>query len=365
MHLHVDPSKSSPRSPFGLIQEDLQTDPWKLLVCCLLLNMTRGNVVKLMINNFFTKFPDPNSVLYARDSELEVILKPLGLWRKRAELLKSFTYEFLNSNWTYPKEIRGIGKYADDCYRIFCCHEIVQAEDHALRKYMVWKQNPLMDVEQIREAIDVDVKQLKKRKKSDQEKEGDEESKPIETVVIEEAVTSSYFSNQADESELLNGVRFYNEILKRNRVEETSIVNDLFNTSFEEEVLAESTVEERIEDILPLVPEEAGADAPGAAISPNKPSGSEFTQTEEEDDSIVVEIVDPQAFSTITDPLRGWTIKSCKRTSGKTIGRTDFYYISPTGKKLRSFVEVRRELQQMNVPDIEEMVKILRNSRTK
>ncbi len=39
----------------------------------------------------------------------------------------------------------------------------MQADDHALRKYVLWRQNPLMDVEQIREVIDTDVKSKKRK----------------------------------------------------------------------------------------------------------------------------------------------------------------------------------------------------------
>ena len=36
-----------PVSPYGLIEEQLYDDPWKLLVACMLLNVTSGKAVSL------------------------------------------------------------------------------------------------------------------------------------------------------------------------------------------------------------------------------------------------------------------------------------------------------------------------------
>lgn len=40
-----------PPSPFGLIEEVLYHDPWKLLVACMLLNKTTGRAVRLTTPN--------------------------------------------------------------------------------------------------------------------------------------------------------------------------------------------------------------------------------------------------------------------------------------------------------------------------
>lgn len=42
-HKHlVNPDYVPPRSPYGLIQEDLWQDPWKLLIATIFLNKTTG-----------------------------------------------------------------------------------------------------------------------------------------------------------------------------------------------------------------------------------------------------------------------------------------------------------------------------------
>jgi methyl-CpG-binding domain protein 4 len=139
--------------------------------------MTRGKAVKNVIDKFFQKFPDPNVLLNASDEEIGNIIKPLGrnvsyiqayslgLWDKRTQGIRTFSKEFMETDWTYPSELHGIGKYAEDCYRIFCCRETtdVKPQDHALRKYLMWRQNPLMETEDIKDIVDTDVKRSKKK----------------------------------------------------------------------------------------------------------------------------------------------------------------------------------------------------------
>ncbi len=85
--------------------------------------MTRGNVVKDIVDKFFQTFPTPQQLLDCADEELAQFIKPLGkvttaffvltyagLWRKRVQSLKTFTWEFIHNNWTYPIELHGIGK---------------------------------------------------------------------------------------------------------------------------------------------------------------------------------------------------------------------------------------------------------------
>jgi len=65
--------------------------------------------------------------------------------------------------------------------------------------------------------------------------------------------------------------------------------------------------------------------------------------------------------------LAGWKIKVSVRASGKTQGRIDYYYISPLGKRLRSLVEVKKELTQMSNPEIDpdKLLQLIKSSRTK
>ncbi len=126
-----------PRSPHGLIQESLWPDEWRVLISCLLLNLTTRRQVDKVIDHLFHRYPGPVSMWMAKDDELHDIIKTLGLANKRTKTLKRFSEEYLGSDWQTPKDLYGCGKYADDAWRIFCKGEweTVEPDDHALNKY--------------------------------------------------------------------------------------------------------------------------------------------------------------------------------------------------------------------------------------
>ena len=51
---------------YRLVQEDYQGDPWRIVVCCLMLNRTRGEIVKPVAKTFFEK---RTSVLMMKSSD--------------------------------------------------------------------------------------------------------------------------------------------------------------------------------------------------------------------------------------------------------------------------------------------------------
>src|SRR5579871_772038 len=80
-----------PRSPFGLIQEDLwdrtlkegcpDVYAWRMILCCVLLNRTRGKQVREIVWRLFDLFPSPSALIFRsrrQDHELMALLRPLG-----------------------------------------------------------------------------------------------------------------------------------------------------------------------------------------------------------------------------------------------------------------------------------------------
>jgi len=64
--------------------------------------------------------------------------------------------DFVEKKWTFPDELKGIGPYGNDAYRIFCCGdwEDVEPDDHMLNKYHSWlKGRNLEEQEEIDEKI--------------------------------------------------------------------------------------------------------------------------------------------------------------------------------------------------------------------
>jgi len=85
-------------------------------------------------------YPTPVSMESADVQDLQSLLKPLGMWRKRSTTLQRFSREYLEKNWNTPKELFGCGKYAEDTWRVFCMGDWknVEPNDHALNKYRDW-----------------------------------------------------------------------------------------------------------------------------------------------------------------------------------------------------------------------------------
>ena len=129
-----------PRSPEPLIQEDLWPNEWKILVACILLNLTTRKQVEKVIYDIFEQWPDASSLAVADEKELSELLRPLGMYHRRAKSLKRMSREYLTDEWTTAAELYGCGKYADDCWRIFCKGDWmnVTPQDHALNFYHDW-----------------------------------------------------------------------------------------------------------------------------------------------------------------------------------------------------------------------------------
>ena len=121
-----------------LIQEIYFPDRWKMLACCIMLNLTGRKQLDVIVKSFFEKYPYPKELLNANDDELIELIKPLGMYNKRAKTLKRFSKEFVEGDWRNAIDLHGIGKYGSDSDRIFYLGEwkSVEPTDGALKSYM-------------------------------------------------------------------------------------------------------------------------------------------------------------------------------------------------------------------------------------
>jgi methyl-CpG-binding domain protein 4 len=131
-----------PKSPHDLLQESLWPDEWKILISCLMLNQTTRKQVDKVVWQFFDKWPDPKSFLGSKHEEVSDMLRPLGFYNRRPKSMRRFTEEYIKREWVEPIELHGIGKYANDAWRIFCRGDwkAVDPQDHALNKYHAFLQ---------------------------------------------------------------------------------------------------------------------------------------------------------------------------------------------------------------------------------
>ncbi|KAG8237712.1 hypothetical protein J437_LFUL017500 [Ladona fulva] len=140
-----------PKSPYNLIQERLFSDPWKLLVATIFLNKTSGKLAVPIIHQFLHKWDTPQAVMSGSLEEMEELIRPLGLQRKRAKTILQFSGEYITKPWIYPNELHGIGKYGNDSYRIFCVNEwkLVRPDDHMLNLYheFLWENHVKLGID--------------------------------------------------------------------------------------------------------------------------------------------------------------------------------------------------------------------------
>ena len=119
-----------------LLQEIYQDDPWKMLVCCILLNLTKRQQVDGIRHELFSKYPTEYEMMEADEDELSKILQPLGLYRKRAKTLIKMSWGWVNG-FTNVTELYGIGQYAEDSWNIFQLGNLTNlSNDKVLAKYL-------------------------------------------------------------------------------------------------------------------------------------------------------------------------------------------------------------------------------------
>jgi len=127
-----------PKSPYGLIQEQLWEDPWKIFVACIFCNLTKRVQAEPYMWKFFDKYPDARHAALSDPRKIQKMIQPLGLSERRSMALFKMSNDYLKKDWRdKPEILYGIGKYASDAYRIFCLGDwkSVEPKDGALINY--------------------------------------------------------------------------------------------------------------------------------------------------------------------------------------------------------------------------------------
>ena len=128
-------------SPYGLLQEEINADPWKIFVCCIFCNLTKRVQAEPYFWKVIEKWPSPETLSEADFKDLEKIIRPLGLSKRRALSLKKMSEGYIKNDWKdNPTQLYGIGKYGADAYQIFCTTKWrdVSPKDGALVNYHSW-----------------------------------------------------------------------------------------------------------------------------------------------------------------------------------------------------------------------------------
>lgn len=136
-------AKEFPISPLNLFQERYAHDGWALLCCTICLNLCTGRAFEAVHEDRLALWPTAYDMAVGDPLDLEALLSPLGLQRRRAKGLirMSTAYAYLWDGRD-PSDLPGIGKYGSDSYRLFIRGELdIPVEDKELRKYLEWIRN--------------------------------------------------------------------------------------------------------------------------------------------------------------------------------------------------------------------------------
>lgn len=125
---------------YKLVQEEYEGNGWKVVVSSILLNRTRGEQVKGVIEEFFARWPTPESVSKMDEQPIAKLITPLGLMNTRANKIVRLSLAWQDSPPKNVEELRklpGVGDYAIDSYRIFVLGERnFQPQDSVLKQYI-------------------------------------------------------------------------------------------------------------------------------------------------------------------------------------------------------------------------------------
>jgi methyl-CpG-binding domain protein 4 len=131
----------APPSPHDLIQWHVRNEPWRVLVACVFCNLTRRLTAEPLFWEFLARWPTPEAASKADERDIQALIQPLGLSFRRAKTLRLMSEQYLRDDWNEPRELHGIGNYAQSAWDIFVLgkwKEISRPNDHALAWYYDW-----------------------------------------------------------------------------------------------------------------------------------------------------------------------------------------------------------------------------------
>jgi A/G-specific adenine glycosylase len=119
------------------------SNPYLILITEMLLRKTTAGQVAATYEKFFSKYPDLAKLSEASTEELEQLIRPLGMERKRAVLLKAISQELIERHsGKVPLsekellELPGVGPYAANAVLCFAHGEDVPLVDtNAIRVF--------------------------------------------------------------------------------------------------------------------------------------------------------------------------------------------------------------------------------------
>jgi endonuclease III len=119
-----------------LIQEEYVQEPWKMLVCCILLNQTNNKQVRQVLSSVFELIPDPISAIWCEPEVLAAVIKTTGFQNIKAKRIRDLSSKWVEG-FNDPLDLPGIGQYGRDSWEIFIkCNLSINPNDKKLKYYL-------------------------------------------------------------------------------------------------------------------------------------------------------------------------------------------------------------------------------------
>jgi endonuclease III len=101
-----------------LIQEDYLDNPWKMMVCCILLNQTNNKQVRPILSSVFELIPNPLSAIGCDPERLAAVIKTTGFQNVKASRIIKLSQKWVGG-FNDAIDLPGIGRYGRDSWEIF------------------------------------------------------------------------------------------------------------------------------------------------------------------------------------------------------------------------------------------------------
>lgn len=124
-----------------MIQDMYRNNKWKMLMCCIMLNRSKGGVVKKVAPNFFDEFESALSVINGDKDLMTKIIQPLGLQNERVNRMKDLSEWFINNKKVVTSDdllgAPGVGDFTIESWSVFIDRIIPEViTDKEIRRYV-------------------------------------------------------------------------------------------------------------------------------------------------------------------------------------------------------------------------------------
>jgi len=135
--------------------------PYKIFIAEVLLKRTTSKAASKIFEQFIEKYPSISELEHANEKELEVIFKPVGLYKQRSSVIKKSTTYLIDSfNGNFPDtfedliKIPSIGPYSAACILSFGMNiPIPTIDSNGIRVFSRVFQNNLGDKPSFNETL--------------------------------------------------------------------------------------------------------------------------------------------------------------------------------------------------------------------